>query len=139
MSMKVSRRSAAIITESLPLMEARRDELEVAIRRVMERESECDIWRDGNRTVTVAIMNMLFDYARQIKPSGVVLPIETHARRHRDLAVRSGHYSAFGGGLNAVIKDVLRADATPSLLAAWTDAYWAIVKANASAELRLAA
>lgn len=135
----VSKTSAAAIAASLPLMEERRKQLEAAMSRHMAANGPFDPSKGRHQVTTGAIMGMLLDHAGRISDAGEIAGNERHATDHARLAIDGDHYSAFGDGLGAVMKDVLGADATPALLAAWGDAYWAIVRMIAAAPVRLAA
>jgi len=122
-----------LITKSLPLMERHRSRLGSGLGRYMARCGHHDP-SAGGKVARGALTDMLLDHAREIAGARPLLRLEETARRHRVLGLTAEHYACFGDGLGAVIKDVLGANASPALLAAWGDAYWAIVRSVSRAE-----
>ena len=134
----LSKASAATIRSSLPLMESKRDAIEAAMSRGRGQTGAGD--RSAHNPVAAAfILDMLFDHAGRISGAGGIAAIESHGLRHRRLAIGAGHYSAFGDRLAPIMKDVLGAEATPAVVAAWGDTYWAIVRMVAAEPLSMAA
>ena len=88
---------------------------------------------------TGAITDLLLDHARQLGLKGPPAGIVEAARHHRTLTIDGVHYACFGDALKPIMKDVLGAKATPPVLAAWGDTYWAIVRLLFAQETRLAA
>jgi nitric oxide dioxygenase len=135
----VSKTAAAAIAESLPLVESRRKQMEVAMSRHMALRGPFDPSKGRHRVTTGAIMDMLLDHAGRISNSGEVAVNERHALDHARLAIDGDHMSAFGDGLGAVMKDVLGEEATPAMLTAWGDLYWAVARMIVAAPVKLAA
>jgi nitric oxide dioxygenase len=139
MKTALSNNAVNVIVKSLPMMERNRVTLGSALGRYMARRRSYDSSAGGEKILRGAITDMLFDHAREIAGARPLLRIEETARRHRVLGLTREHYSRFGDGLGAVMKDVLGANASPRLLAAWGDAYWAIVRSVARQDQLLAA
>lgn len=135
----VSKTNAAAIAASLPLVESRRKQLEAAMSRHMAVRGPFDPSKGRHQVTSAAVMDMLLDHAGRISDSGEVAGNERHSRDHARLAIDGDHIAAFGDGLGAVMKDVLGAEATPALLAAWGDLYWAVARMVAAAPVKLAA
>ena len=135
----VSKSDAAAIAASLPLIEPNRKQLEKAMSRHMALRGPFDPSKGRYQVTTAAIMDMLLDHAGRISDSGEVAGNERHAVDHARMAVEADHITAFGDGLGPVMKDVLGAEATPALLAAWGDLYWAVARMIAAAPVKLAA
>ena len=135
----VSKTTAAAVAASLPLLETQRKQLEAGMSRYMAVSGPFDPSKGRHQVTTGAITDMLLDHARRVSDAGEVAGNDRHAHDHVRLAIDGDHYSAFGDGLGAVMKDVLGADATPALLAAWGDFYWAVARMIAAAPVRLAA
>jgi nitric oxide dioxygenase len=123
---RISKAAAAAVTASFPLMHSRRDALERAMCRHMSRRHPPDHARERDAVAARAIMDMLLDHAARVSDAGTILRIERHDARHRRLAIRAEDHSRFGDGLAPIMRDVLGAEATRPVLAAWGDAYWAI-------------
>ncbi|HEV2747038.1 MAG TPA: hypothetical protein VGW34_07035 [Allosphingosinicella sp.] len=139
MTTNLSERARDIIAETLPLMEQHRAPLEEALERYMARQGPYDPSAGRTKVMTGAIMDMLLGHARELAGNGPAAGVVETARRHRELAFGGEHYSSFGDGLKPIMKDVLGSKATSPVLAAWTDAYWAIVRLLFARETRLAA
>lgn len=139
MTTNLSERARDFVAETLPLMEQRRAPLEEALERYMARQGPYDPSPGQAKVTTGAIMDMLLGHARQFAGNGPAAGIAETARRHRELALGGEHYACFGDGLKPIMKDVLGSKATSPVLAAWTDAYWAIVRMLFAQETRLAA
>ena len=139
MTTNLSKRAREIIAETLPLMEQHRPGLQEALQRYMERQGPYDPSAGRTKVATGAIMDMLLGHAHQRGESGPAAGIVETARHHKTLALGAEHYSYFGDGLRPIMKDVLGSSATSPVLAAWTDAYWAIVRMLFAQETRLAA
>lgn len=139
MTTNLSERARDVLAVTLPLMEQHRVPLEEALERYMARQGPYDPSAGRTKVTTGAIMDMLFGHAGQLAENGPAVGIGETARRHRRLALGGEHYSCFGDGLKPIMKDVLGVRATSPVLAAWTDAYWAIVWMLFAEETRLAA
>jgi hemoglobin-like flavoprotein len=134
-----SERSAAIVAETLALMYQNRVALEEAMARYMSRQGPHDPSATRSWARVRAITDMLFDHAAQPGGKGRSAAIAATAQHHHALAIGGEHYSSFGDGLKPIMKDVLGSKATASVVAAWGDAYWAIVRTLFDRETRLAA
>jgi hemoglobin-like flavoprotein len=139
MIIHLSETNAASISSSLPLMKSKRDALEAAMSRYLSHADPGRASEVPPRVAAGAIMDMLFDHAARVSSAGEIVRIDRHRARHHRLGIDGRHYSAFGDGLAAIMKDVLGAEARPARLAAWGDAYWAIVSLVAAAPLAMAA
>ena len=129
MNTALSNHAVNVILKSLPLMERHRGQLGSAIGRYMARSAPYDPSARNTTAARGAIMDMLFDHAREIAGVPRLARLEETARRHGRLGVTAEDYSRFGDGFGVITKDVLGADATSELISAWGDAYWAIVRA----------
>lgn len=136
MTINLSERNRAVVAETLPLMEQHRAQLEAALERYMAHQGPA---AERSGVTTGAITDLLLDHARQLDGNGRPAGIVETAQRHRALAIDSVHYACFGDALKPIMKDVLGAKATPPMLAAWGDAFWAIVRMLFAQEARLAA
>ena len=137
MRARVTETTAATIARSWPTMQSHRRDLATAIARYLARRNSHEL-RDGG-SVALLIMDMLFDHARDMAGMVPLQRIEETGRRHRLEGIAADHYSSFGDGLGAAMKDVLGAKASPSLLSAWGDAYWTIVRSVSRQERPIAA
>ncbi len=138
MTMKISERTRAVVAETLPLMERNRAALEEALERYMTSHGPYEPAEGRNKALTWAMTDMLLGHARQLA-AGKASDLSETAERHRVLAIRGELYPSFGDALHPVMRDVLGAEASAGVLAAWGDAYWAIVRALDGEEVRLAA
>lgn len=139
MKTALSNNSVNIILKSLPMMERKRGQLGSAMGRYMARCGPDDPSAGGDKITRGAITDMLFDHAREIAGARPLIRIQETARQHRLLGLTAEHYSCFGDGLGTVMKDVLGANASPAVLAAWGDAYWAIVRSVSRSDQLVAA
>jgi nitric oxide dioxygenase len=137
MKTMISHSTAASIASSLPLMDSRRGEIEVALGRNMPRTGSGA--PSDRQAAASAILDMLIEHAGRISEKGEIVRIDGHGVRHRQLGIGGAHYSCFGDGLRPVMRDVLGAEATPPLIAAWGDAYWAITRMVAAESVAQAA
>jgi hemoglobin-like flavoprotein len=135
----LSERSRAIIAESLPMMERHRARLDEALVRYMARQGPYHPSAGRSEETALALSDMLFGRARQFAGTGPAISLFEAGRRNRALGLGGEHYSSFGDALKPIMIDVLGQKATPSIIAAWIDAYWAIVRASLRQETRLAA
>ena len=139
MTTDLSERSRAIIAETLPMMEQHRAALEEALVRHMARQGPCHPSPGRSKVGTLALSDMLFGQAGGLGGNGPAAGIVEAAQRHRNLALGGEHYSSFGDALKPTMIDVLGSEATPLVIAAWVDAYWAIVRMVFRQETRIAA
>ena len=139
MTIDLSGRSRAIIAETLPLMERHRLPLQAALERYMARQGPHHPTPGRSKITTGALADMLFGQARRLSRNGPSAGIVAAAEFHRALALGGEHYSIFGDALKPIMIDVLGPKATPAVIAAWIDAYWAIVREVRRQETRLAA
>jgi hemoglobin-like flavoprotein len=137
MKTMISHSTAASIASSLPLMDSRRGEIEVALGRNLPRTGSGA--PSDRQAAAAAILDMLLDHAGRISGKAEIARVDGHASRHRQLGIGAAHYSCFGDALGPVMKDVLGAKATPTLRAAWGDTYWAIARMVAAEPVALAA
>lgn len=133
----LSTKSAAAITASLPAMEGVRQTLSARIGAYMSRGAACDA--RGGQLAGSAITSFLFEQANQLATSPHAPRARQTEPRLRIMNLPKRSLSCFGDGLGAVMKDLLRAQATPAVLAAWGDLYWASMRAAADQERLLAA
>jgi hemoglobin-like flavoprotein len=139
MNIHLSERSRAIVAETLPMMERNHIPLQEAMERSMARQGPHDPSSARTKVRVRAIVDMLLDHAGGLGRSGRSPAVAATAQRHRAQAIGGEHYSSFGDGLKPVMKDVLGAKAAAPVIAAWGDAYWAIVRTVFDREARLAA
>jgi nitric oxide dioxygenase len=139
MTTNLSGRARDIVDETLPLMERNQALLQKALERYMVRQGPYDPRPGRANSTTRAILDMLLGHARQLAENGRASGIAETALRHRALALGGEHYFCFGDALKPIMKDVLGDKATSPVLAAWTDAYWEIVRLLFRQETRLAA
>jgi hemoglobin-like flavoprotein len=135
----ISKATAATIRSSLPLMKAKREEFEAAMSRYLNRTGPIERAKGRHRLIAGAITDMLFDHAERASSTGEIGRIDRHGIRHRQLGIGGEYYASFGDGLRPVTTDVIGDDATPAVLAAWTDTYWAIARMVAVMPASLAA
>jgi nitric oxide dioxygenase len=139
MTTNLSGRARDIVAATLPLMERNQALLNEAFENYMSRQGPYDPSPARASSTTGAILGMLLGHARQLAENGRASGIAETALRHRTLALGGEHYFCFGDALKPIMKDVLGDNATSPVLAAWTDAYWAIVRLLSRQETRLAA
>jgi hemoglobin-like flavoprotein len=120
--------TAATIRSSLPLMESKREAFEAAMNHYLSQAGPVERAKGRHRLITGAITDMLFDHAARASSAGKIGRIDRHGIRHRGLGIGGEYYSSFGDGLRPVMRDVLGGGATPAMLAAWTDTYWATTR-----------
>ena len=136
MSINLSDRTRAIVTETLPLMEQHRDAIEEAMERHLGRRAPDDPSGGRTKAATRAIADMLYGHARQLGDASGVVETAQHAPT---FALGAELHSSFGDALKPIMRDALGVKATPAVTAAWGDAYWAIVRTILRQEMRLAA
>ena len=135
----LSNKSASAIAASLPTMERHRQQLGATIGAYISRCASCEPDASSGQLAGLAITNMLFEHARQLAAAPPVPRAGETERRLQPLNLPERSFSCFGDGLGAVMKDLLRAEASPDVLAAWGDAYWATVRTAADQDRLLAA
>ena len=135
----VSDRTRSIVIETLPLMEQHRQAVEQALERYSVRLDSDDRSGERSKAAARAIADMLYGHARQLGDNGAPAGIVEMAQQHPALALGTARLSSFGDALKPIMRDALGAKATPPVLAAWGDAYWAIVRTLRRQEMRLAA
>ena len=139
MNIKLSAAIRAIVKGTLPLVERHQEAIEDAMTRYMSRYGPYDPTGKSARTAVWAIMNMLVAHAYEIAGRERLPCLEDMGRNHRAIGLGSAHYSIFGDGLRPILKDVMGSEATSSVVSAWIDAYWAIVRAARRQDLPMAA
>ena len=137
MNSSLSSDSAKIVSESLPGMQRHRRKLGSAIGRYLAHGGAAHSQRSAD--IGLVLTDMLFNHADEAAGTFARHRLAETARRHRKLGVTVGDYSCFGDGLGAVMKDVLGTQASPQLLSAWGDAYWAIVRGTHRNDFPIAA
>ncbi|HEU4967357.1 hypothetical protein [Sphingomonas sp.] len=128
MKTSISQQTSATVAASLPAIIAKRRQFEEAMAKHMARRGPFDPSRDRYRVTAASIADMLLDHAGGITAQGEISIVPHHAERHRRMAIDGEHYSAFGDGLAAILRDVMPAEASPEFLAAWGDTYWAVTR-----------
>lgn len=131
MKYRLSDKSAAAIAPSLPAMERNRQQLSATIGAYMSRSQSDVADAQSIQAAGLTIMDTLFENARQLAAARPGSDGRVVKCRFQELDLPKRSLSCFGDGLGAVMKDILRADATPEVVAGWGDAYWAIVRAEA--------
>lgn len=138
MKFHLSTKSAFAIAASLPAMERNRLKLSSKIGAYISRYAACDA--DGGQSAGLAITNLLYEHARRFSAEPSTPSARGPGPRLRTLDnLPKRCLSYFGDGLGPVMKDLLHAEASPAVLAAWGDAFWASVRAAADQEQLLAA
>lgn len=137
MESSLSTKSTSAIAASLPAMERNRRELSSKISAYISRCAACDA--EGGQSAGLAITNFLYDHARQFAAASPALSTRQTVSTLEVLNLPRRSLSCFGDGLRPVMKDLLRAEASPAVLAAWGDAFWAAVRSAEDQERLLAA
>lgn len=126
MTTSLSRSTTAIIAETWQTLQSYRAGLSAGAGRVLAQKGVGRL-RDGVSAASV-ITDMLFDHAREVAGLAPVYEMEETRRRHRTLGITTAHYSGIGDRLGAVMTGLLGEQASTSLVSAWCDTYWAIVR-----------
>lgn len=126
MTPSLSKSTTGIIAQSWQTMQSYRAGLSSGADRVLAQRGANKL--RGGGSVAAVITDMLFDHAREVAGLTRLEQIEETRRRHRERGVTNAHYSGFGDGLGAVLTDLLGEQASRSLVSAWSDTYWAIVR-----------
>ena len=85
-----------------------------------------------------ALAEAVLAYARHIDNLGVLSgAVERIAQKHAGLLIRPEHYPHVAEALLGAIGEVLGAAATPGILAAWGEAYWALADILIGREARI--
>jgi nitric oxide dioxygenase len=113
--------------------------IEEGLVRYMARQGPYHPSPGRSKSRTLALSDMLFGQAGRLDGDGPAAGLVEAAQRHRTLALGGEHYSSFGDALKPIMIDVLGSKATPPVIAAWVDAYWAFVRMLFRQETRLAA
>jgi len=100
-----------------------------------------NLFNMGNQasgTQQTALSGALLAYAANIDRAADLKPVIARiAHKHASVGVLPAHYPIVARHLLAAIKNVLKAAATPELLAAWDEAYWLLAGELIAAEARL--
>lgn len=118
--------TAAIIAQTWHTMQSYRAGLSAGVGRGLAHRGVDELPDRGN--VAAVITDMLFDHSREVAGLTPLQNIAETGRRHRARGITYEHYSGFGDNLSAVLTDLLGEQASRSLVAAWGDIYWAIVR-----------
>ena len=127
MSEAVSNRTRSLLARSLPLVQQRRDllvaRMEAALAELDTKESAI-----GQAEVTaVVLVDLLLDEVQQLIESGAFGPLDYITGEHYLLDITGRHYSRFGDALMPILRDLLGPIPPREVLAAWVDAFWAII------------
>jgi nitric oxide dioxygenase len=128
MHSSLSDRATEALVRSMPVMERNRRDLAAGMERHLTHCGSRALPSPQPEVASRVITDMLFDHARAIAGGTPLFRTGETARRHRGHGLEAAHYTCFGDGLAAVIRDVLGESASPAVLAAWVDAYWGIVR-----------
>ena len=130
----VSDRTRSLIARSLPLVQQRRDRLaEEMERSLAATETTTDAF--GQHEVTaMMLVELLLAQARKLVESGAFGPLGDISAEHRALAIDGRHYSRFGDALVPVLRDLLGPTSPRELAAAWSETFWAVIRATQPVE-----
>lgn len=78
--------------------------------------------------IATALVEMLLDQARRLAEGRGPSDVESLADRHRLLGIEGRHYSRFGDGLAAILRDVIGPRLSSEVTAAWGDAFWFVIR-----------
>ncbi len=122
----VSTRTRSLLARSLPLVQQRREAL---VERMESALAELDpegAVRQAEVTAVV-LVDLLLDETRELVESGAFGPLGYVSGEHYLLDITGRHYSRFGDALMPLLRDLLGPIPPRELLAAWVDAFWAII------------
>jgi hemoglobin-like flavoprotein len=128
----LSNRSRQMLSQSLPLVHARKQEL---VDRMQASLVQAEPGQDRGRSEINAtiLVDMLIDQVRSILDHGEYGDLSHVPAEHAALQIGGRTYSRFGDALVPILKDVL-GDHVPSLVSgAWIDTFWAVIR-QATAE-----
>jgi hemoglobin-like flavoprotein len=131
MSIQLSDQTRSLLAQSLPLMERGKDGLIDGFGAYLRAAAP----ETGNDPELVAMMltEMLITQTAQLLACGTLQDAGDLNQEHRALDIEGRHYSRFGDALSPVIRDVLGPNVPRALVAAWGDAFWAIIRTVQSA------
>ena len=125
----VSDRTRSLIARSLPLVQQRRDRLAEEMERSLG-AAETTAEAFGPPVTAMMLVELLLAQARKLVESGGFGPLGDVAGEHRALAIDGRHYSRFGDALVPVLRDLLGPTSPRELAAAWSDTFWAVIRAT---------
>ncbi len=112
---------------SIHLLETHKDSFLEAVE-TMFRPHERPDEETGQTEVTAMVLTeLLLSQARTLVVTGALAVPPTTGAEHHMLDITGRHYSRFGDGLVAVLRDVLGPTLPSDVAAAWGDTFWAII------------
>lgn len=115
-----------LLAQSLPLMERGKDRLIDglgAYLRAVDPEAS-----DHSELVAMMLTEMLIGRSAELLETRALKDAADLGCEHLALGIEGRHYSRFGDALSPVIRDVLGPKVPRAVLAAWGDAFWAIIR-----------
>lgn len=122
------------LAQSLAVVDRHRDAITMAMqKRLVAMETNDEAFGQGDVTALV-LVRLLADGAADMVARREVRDLGAEAREHRRLEIDGRHYSRFGLALAGGLREALGPRLSPSMIAAWTDAYWAVIRELAPEE-----
>lgn len=128
MSTAISEQTRNVLLKSLRAVRDRRDlivhEMSGGMRTCLNSEDQAD----RSSSTSAALTDLLLEQGASLANHGRVQLIEPQVREDLRRNVSRRHYSRFGDAISPVLMDSLGGAYSAAVGAAWTDAFWTVVR-----------
>lgn len=128
MSTAISEQTQNALLKSLRAVEGRRDlivqEMSGGMRTCLASEDQAG----RSSTISAALVDLLLEQGASLANHGRVQDIGPQVREDLRRNVSRCHYSRFGDAISPVLMDSLGGAYSAAVGAAWTDAFWTVVR-----------
>lgn len=134
MTKSLSPQAIALVKATIPALEQHGPAITAAMYRRLFRDAHiAALFNQANQdsgAQRFALAGALLVYAQNIdNPAALAGMAERIAQKHVGYAIHRGHYPYVAKALMGAMQDVLGESATPDIMAAWEQAYWALAEA----------
>lgn len=136
MSSHISERMRKNLSQSLPIIEQHKEDLVARMAAGLRSEQPDGRGPDHSEVVAMMLAELLLGQAHKLIDSGGLGDLRDVAAEHAALDIYGRHYSRFGDLLVPTLKDLLGANAPAEIPSAWSDCFWAIVRAAGDAAVQ---
>jgi len=131
MSAMLSDAVRQILSQSLPLIEARKEVLVDHMQARLDQSEEKQGLRRARANASILVETLIVQ-ARRLLQTGALGDLDRIRREFAARAITGRTYSRFGDALVPILKDILGPNLPSRVPGAWCDAFWMIVRQAAS-------
>ncbi|MBC1239036.1 MULTISPECIES: globin domain-containing protein [Nostoc] len=128
----ISQQTINIVKSTAPILKKNGQQITTRMYEIMfhnhpDIKKQFDMSAQANGSQPIKLATAIYGYASQIdRLSALTSMVETIAQRHVQTSVQPEQYLIVGESLLQAMREVLGAEATEEVIAAWTEAYQAL-------------